>query len=77
MAAVLWALIVEPNSRGNALGDQLHAAAALDTHIVTENSQLVNDGRHIREHSEMCAETVTTLRMLSAAACPAVTDVWW
>lgn len=58
VAAVLWALIVEPNSRGNALGDQLRASAGLDAQTVAENDRLLAEGRQIKEHGEMCAEVV-------------------
>ncbi len=58
VAALLWALIVEPNSRGNALGDELRASAAIDAKAVAEDDALKAQGLQAKEYGDQCAEIV-------------------
>jgi len=58
IVALLWALIVGPNSRGNALGDELRASTAIDEKVVEDNNRLVTLGKQASEHGEHCTDTV-------------------
>jgi len=71
IAALLWALVVEPNSRGNALGDELRASTEIDARAVARDEELVAQGKQVQEHAELCAETVEA-ELLEANEC--VTD---
>lgn len=44
-ASLLWALLVEPYSRGNALGDHLSSQLAVDAETVEFDKQYLADGR--------------------------------
>jgi len=45
LASLLWALIVEPHSRGNALGDHLQSQQAVDIDTVERDEELLDQGR--------------------------------
>ena len=45
LASLLWALVVEPYSRGNALGDHLHSQLAVDAETVELDEQYLSAGR--------------------------------
>jgi hypothetical protein len=46
MAALLWALVVEPNSLGNTLGDHLRAGRTIDAESTGKDEILIAEGRH-------------------------------
>ena len=45
LAALLWALVVEPYSRGNTLGDHLRSQEQVDAETVRIDEELLADGR--------------------------------
>ena len=44
LAALLWALVVEPYSRGNALGDHLRSQEAVDRDTTERDEELLVAG---------------------------------
>jgi hypothetical protein len=61
----MWVLIVEPNSRGNAVGDELRASQAIDAQVVADDEALLTRGQQVKEHGELCAE-VAAAELLEA-----------
>jgi hypothetical protein len=63
LASLLWALVVEPYSRGNALGDHLHSQLAVDAETVELDEQFVNDGREAAQEALRHAEAARAALM--------------
>jgi hypothetical protein len=63
IGALLWALVVEPNSRGNTLGDHLRAGTALDADSSREDARLLAEGKQAendgREHAAIAHAALT------------------
>lgn len=65
LASLLWALVVEPYSRGNALGDHLRSQLAVDAESVALDEGYLKEGREAAQDARRHAEAAQTA-LLSA-----------
>ena len=65
LASLLWALVVEPYSRGNSLGDHLQAQQAVDAETVDLDLELLDQGREAVREGRRQADLARTA-LLSA-----------
>ena len=56
LAALLWALVVEPYSRGNALGDHLRSQEAVDRDTTERGAELLKAGREAAQEARQRAD---------------------
>ena len=56
LAALLWALVVEPYSRGNALGDHLRSQEAVDRDTTERDEELLIAGREAAQEARQRAD---------------------
>ena len=60
LAALLWALLVEPYSRGNTLGDHLRSQEQVDAETVRIDEELLVNGREYASEAKKHAEAART-----------------
>ncbi|MEU2033258.1 hypothetical protein [Nocardia amamiensis] len=75
VGALQWTLVVEPNSRGNILGDYLREAKRIDDESVTKDRQLLSDAQQAAQAGPKYVETVKGVLLEAEEEVAAALDV--